>query len=295
MSELWVPTPDMQQQVATAMKAHTFPMTAALSRIISDDEGTAVGTGTYIRFHGNTYVLTNDHVVSRAASFGQGIAHNPLDGDKAHRLIHPFQAMGKPVDAAITRVDAESWARTHKSALTPNRIEMAHRTDYRELFFIQGFPGERSRFTSFLPGVMSTSVPYQTQEVVLPRGFDPSVYLALRYSPENARYEGGRSGHLPLPPGFSGSLVWNTRFVERKARDWVPQMATVTGLVCEWGQGQIADIILAVRIELVRPMILRALREEAAYFRYLRRIQNRLPGGQLDDWAESERNISGLS
>ena len=54
------------------------------------------------------------------------------------------------------------------------------------------------------------------------------------------------------PQGFSGSLVWNTRYVERMSagKDWSPEHAVVSGLLVEWNP--CTKTIIALRVEHVR-------------------------------------------
>jgi hypothetical protein len=51
------------------------------------------------------------------------------------------------------------------------------------------------------------------------------------------------------PAGFSGSLVWNTRFVEKGCdlSNWNPQDAVVTGLLRRWDYA--TKTLLAWRVE----------------------------------------------
>jgi hypothetical protein len=76
---------------------------------------------------------------------------------------------------------------------------------------------------------------------------------------------------LPEPPGFSGSLVWDTGYVRKRGQDWSPADATVTGLVFGWPLSDQSDSLIATRIEVVRAFLIQALRHEAAYFRWLGR------------------------
>jgi hypothetical protein len=52
--------------------------------------------------------------------------------------------------------------------------------------------------------------------------------------------------------GFSGSLVWNTRYLEALAagRNWTPNDAVVTGLVRRWDTA--TKTLLIYRVEHVR-------------------------------------------
>lgn len=284
MGDSWLET---QATVCTAMADYTHPFVVAIQRVISNDLGEPCGTGSYLRLRGHTYILTNDHV-ARHMTTG-GLSHQPRADDFAHRFVHPFLSVGPPVDAAISRIDDESWNSATKKAIPASRVAQAHNTVEHELLFLQGYPGERTRWSAFANGPIARAVPYLTQEAPLPHGLDPRVYFALHYSPEHATPVKGSGPPLPIPRGFSGSLVWDTRFGALRGENWNPGHATVTGLVCMWGQGDVANLVLAVRIEVVRSMILTALRQEAAYFRWLAR--GRPEGDAFSDWLSAEREI----
>lgn len=277
--------------VCNAMAQHTHPFSVAIHRVISDDLGEPCGTGSYLRLRGKVYILTNDHVAWYVQ--GGGLSHQPRQDDFAHRIIHPFLSMPAPVDSAISRVDDESWNLATKSAIPVSRIARLHSTAQHELLFVQGYPGERSRWSAFANGPISRSVPYLTQEAPLPVGLDPRLYFALHYNPEHAKAVDNKGSHLPLPPGFSGSLVWSTNYVKCQGQNWQPDQAVATGLVAMWGQGEHSDIILAVRIEVVRVLLLQALRQEAAYFRW--HDQGRPEGSAEADWHWATRQIPELA
>jgi hypothetical protein len=64
---------------------------------------------------------------------------------------------------------------------------------------------------------------------------------------------------LPLPPGLSGSRLWNTRFVEAKMAKipWTPELALVTGVIWGWPSG--LGCLIATRAEYLRSFLLEAL------------------------------------
>ena len=51
------------------------------------------------------------------------------------------------------------------------------------------------------------------------------------------------------PRGFSGAMVWNTRFIEAHASGeaWSPEMAVVTGVLNRWDRD--ANTLLVLPIE----------------------------------------------
>ena len=80
----------------------------------------------------------------------------------------------------------------------------------------------------------------------------------MDYRPDLATNVIGDDG-LPSPPGMSGSTVWNTGFVEAKARGvpWKPEMARVTGVV--WGWPSEHACLVATRAEYLRSFMLGAV------------------------------------
>ena len=86
--------------------------------------------------------------------------------------------------------------------------------------------------------------------------------------------------------------MWDTGYVRKDGQNWSPDDAKVTGLVFGWPQSNLKDSLIATRIEVVRAFLIRALREEAAYFRWLERGQP--SHDPLTDWVLAERSIADL-
>jgi hypothetical protein len=105
-----------------------------------------------------------------------------------------------------------------------------------------------------------TATCFTTREVDLPEDdrFDNRFHLGLDYRPDLATNVIGNKG-LPLPPGLSGSTLWNTGFVEAKMakRPWTPELAVVTGVIWGWPSG--AGCLIATRAEYLRSFLLGAL------------------------------------
>ena len=77
--------------------------------------------------------------------------------------------------------------------------------------------------------LITNAISYACQEVPLPPDdrFDERFHFALDYRPDRAIPLGDNNPGLPDPHGFSGSFVWNTRFVElgSNSRPWSPDCA----------------------------------------------------------------------
>jgi hypothetical protein len=104
--------------------------------------------------------------------------------------------------------------------------------------------------------------------------------------------EGGIEKELPHASGMSGSLLWNTKYVEsmRDGVEWSPSLARVCGVL----RGVVTNpnLVIATRIEAIRPVLLEFLRREAAYFSWLGRGMPE--GDALHDWARAEQTFSTL-
>jgi hypothetical protein len=275
------------------MRETTRPYVASIFRVFSPTEASLEASGAYVQLRNRTYLITNQHVA--AALKTHSLAHQLADDEHGVRITNPFQALSYPVDIAISRIDDEIWRsyKNEKQALPVWRLAQEHKPMQHELLFLMGFSGERSYYSKSLEYVFSTATPYSTQESQLPQPFDPEVSFALLFSTGHAIAVDGKRRGLPNPAGFSGSLVWNTKAVESMVagREWTPEQAQVTGIV--WGWDTTNACLLATRVEHVRSFMLQALRQEAAYFRWLGR--GAPMGDDLSDWFWAVRQIEALT
>jgi hypothetical protein len=173
--------------------------------------------------------------------------------DNFRLIVGDHVEHGSPLDLALLPVDVQAWrdANNHSRAISPDKISFAHQPATGELFTFTGFSGEDAKFyfnTMIYTGTCSTG-----REVYLPEDdrFDNRFHLGLDYRPDLARNVIGNKG-LPLPPGLSGSTLWNTRFVEAKMANiqWTPELAVVTGVI--WGWPSDAACLVATRAECER-------------------------------------------
>ena len=106
--------------VEKAMAQAVEPTIASISRPVAMDEGELVGTGTYVRLLGQPYLLTNEHVARFQPISGLG--HLPKQGGDYHRIINPFQCVTKPIDAALTRIDQNTFQVRDRQCVPPESI-----------------------------------------------------------------------------------------------------------------------------------------------------------------------------
>jgi hypothetical protein len=275
------------EKVARLMAEHVSQFITPISEAISDDYGELLGTGSYVQLRGRPYLLTNEHVARRREK--HPLAHVPkLDGFFL-RVVHPFQAQTFPIDAAIARLDDAIMENATQRPIPADRFASKHAPVTHELLFMTGFPGKRARFSALAGALATTAVPYLTQQIPEESVTSPE-HFRLNYNPERARSVSSLGSFLPEPPGFSGSLVWDTGYVRKRGQDWSPADATVTGLVFGWPLSDQSDSLIATRIEVVRAFLIQALRHEAAYFRWLGR--GKPYHDELTDWLWAERLIT---
>lgn len=147
---------------------------------------------------------------------------------------------------------AKLWmnGRAAAEAVPINRFAAKHAPAPMELLFFRGLAGENARLAF---GVFDRTITgYCSQEV--PSGGDAQIFEIL-WSPPNASVTSGTDQKTRATvrfndaAGYSGSLVWNTRFVEMgcNLNAWSPHAAQVTGLLRRWDTNTAS--LLAWRVE----------------------------------------------
>ena len=250
------------RQVVADMQDFTAPFVSAVSYEKPDDEPRLSGSGSFIDLFGHRFLLTNEHVLNDQQT-GQPLP-NPAFGmhgtDEVFRMLNGSLGAPYPVDCAIIPVSDAVWSRSHMAEAIPEeRFNWTHAPTNREILFFRGYAQETSSF--HFENLFSAGTSYGTQIMEEePTGPDRRFFFPLHHSPEKAEMINGQ-GHLPLPPGFSGSTVWDTRFVEclHSGTKWSPEEARVTGIVCRWRSGDTG--IEALKIEHVRSWLLDAFHQ----------------------------------
>lgn len=244
----------ISNEVVAAMSAHVEPFCTPISKALLDEDGEYGqhhGTGAYFEADGVKYLITNEHVANGRTE--APLTHMFMGSEMIFRLMNPMPALPTPADVAICRIDEKVWgSESHQASAVPiSRFAKRHAPAQYELLFFAGYSGERARFYHEL--LVSRGTPYGTQECPFSdeakaRGGDPNFHFSLFYSPDRAQSIDGTSS-LPVPPGFSGSLVWDTKRVAclQSGKEWSPEMAEVTGIV--WGWPSSAACILAAKVE----------------------------------------------
>ena len=221
--------------------------------------GKGWGSGSFIQLGDRVFILTNEHVakvrLKNRKLIYQLLGREDLIEIKGNHCEQPY-----PIDLALLPIDMNSWGETSNNsrAISLGQISLAHTPVDNEIFTFTGFSGQNTRF--LFNRLLCTATCYTAQEVALPidKRFNCRFHLGLDYNPNNATDVVGSDG-LPMPPGLSGSTLWNTGYVEamNNGCQWQPEMATVTGVI--WGWPSSNGHLLATRSEYLSSFLLQAL------------------------------------
>jgi hypothetical protein len=228
----------MCSDVSDAMTAHTRPCVTPLT-LSSETEVNLVGSGSYVTFEGRRILLTCQHVHVKGGI--DYLLYSSEDDVPTHP--GPWEEDKRPAfDVAIAAMTDQLWNATHHKAIPVpyERFAPNHQpVQGEELLFFRGFSGENSRYAFGIHEANGTG--YCSQEKQVPDSPDPTIFEIL-WEPQETKFASGasdearRSIKFADPGGFSGSLVWNTRYLECRAsgRQWTPECAVVTGLLRRW-------------------------------------------------------------
>ncbi len=207
--------------------------------LVSDDGRIAYqhGSGNYLERDRKIVLLTCEHVVR-----GEAVRFRFNGKDAGLEPSSEWVADSHPVDAAFQIVPAASWGYhdNEARAIAPCRIARKHDPHCQEeLMFFRGYAGENARYAFSVHQVNASG--YCTQEVQ--ESGDDELF-ELFWEPLHTQFTLGTLSALRSETrydnaeGFSGSLVWNTRYLEVTGAGgvWTPEDAVVTGLLRRWDQ-----------------------------------------------------------
>ncbi len=255
--------------VRQRMAAHVYPFVTPISATEDLTRGWVHGTGNYLSIGKQRFIVTAGHVVEDAE--GVHLCHLPGPTDAfvlcpSLMLVDPW-----PVDAALGKLGAE-WGTASKEAIPKSWIARRLNPVPDELFFFMGFPGstaarnepitDLNRRYNWGGGLLtSPCVPFvmQAPRERLPalEDYEPTKHVALHYPAKASSGPGMPEVDLPNPKGLSGSFLWDTKRVAAlsRGRQWTPNEARVCGII--WQAHTKPEIVVATRIEFVRPLLCR--------------------------------------
>jgi hypothetical protein len=238
---------DESNCVTDLMKVHTRPYVVILAGGEPGERPPDVATGTFLDPDG-VKLLTCEHVARLKPSA-------TYVDDQGSTQIQPGIWCVDPVttkDVAFAPIDAMNWSQISGRAcpLPISRFAIRHAPAALELLFFRGIAGENATVTGW--GANGILTGYGSQEK--PGTGDAQLFEIL-WSAGKATVTTGTDREVRDrfqqgdSRGFSGSLVWNTRFVElgRDLSTWSPDDAVVTGIARRYDEK--TGTILAWRIE----------------------------------------------
>lgn len=209
----------------------------------------SIGTGTFIE-NEEPGVLTCKHV----ADFEPSALF--IDEHGAAEMTLGAWRAEKRFDVAYTPVSKDEWSKCQDRVALLPMSKFAERSSCAasELLFFRGIAGENARYLGAGANDVTLSG-YCSQEKA--RTGDEQIFEML-WIPGTATVTSGTADEVRSvikqvnPQGFSGSLVWNTRFVERGCNllAWSPDDAVVIGMLRHYDES--THTLLAWRVEHIR-------------------------------------------
>ena len=243
----------INDRVSTEMLNHVRAFVTPLTKEHLSTVRT-VGTGTYVHLTSKTVLLTCEHV-AREAPLGFRFCGSQTGNVFSYQGEWTSDP-GPAGDIAYHQISPNTWgADTHQAAAVPyERFAVRHHlAKPQELLFFMGFAGENSRYgfghhDAYGSGYLSQQKLNTAGEDVFEMLWMPGAAQFATSASDQAR----ANMAVEDARGFSGSLAWNTRYLEISAqgRAWAPQDAVVTGLVRRWDQE--SQTLLIWRVEHVR-------------------------------------------
>ena len=223
-------------RVTNCMKTHCRAFMTPLSTETEVDIK-LIGTGTYVAVGSCKHLLTCEHVARTVP------VHYRFKGnDSVFELRKRFRMDGRPHDVALVEINENQWSacKHQAEALPYERISDTHNpTTPEELLFFYGWAGENARYgfgvhETIGTGYCSQEIKDSGDEDFFEVFWDPQKTIVQKetVSEDNPRIR------IDDPRGFSGSVVWNTRYCEvtGQKRQWSPRDAVVTGILQRWDQ-----------------------------------------------------------
>ena len=244
--------------ITDRMRRHTRPFVTPLSY----RKGTyrkLAGSGSYVACSGQHLLLTCEHV-ARINMLEQRFSGSSTD----YCVRGPFTLKPDPDDVAWSVVPDIMWdGATDKAKAIPyKRFALKHEAvDQYEPLFFRGFAGENAHDDLVKYRTHGSGYCSQEKREVKPE----SPIFEMLWNPEQTSITSKttRKARAAMkfndPAGFSGSLVWNTRYREitKSGRQWRPSHSVVTGIARRYDPG--TKTLLVLRVEHLRAALEKGL------------------------------------
>lgn len=247
-------------KVTEDMKVYTRRFVTPLS-ISSDINVHLEGTGNFCSIQDRPAILTCEHV-----SKNHLMEFKFYDSEDIYQLQKNLIGKKTPIDASFQWIDSVWNSENATSILIPyEKFSLNHKPICKEeLLFFRGYAGENSNYGF---GILeSNATGYCSQQKVVAE--EDSYDFEIFWEPNNTSFTDATNQNeretikFEDPRGFSGSLVWNTRYVETtlNGKEWSPDDAMVTGLLKRWDAS--TKTLLVLRIEHLKDWLEKDVRFE---------------------------------
>lgn len=252
-------------RVTDDMTQHVGNFAAPLILSEEDGFGTACGSGTYVSFGLDTWILTAEHVISRVPAGGR-LAHLPRSGGQYNAAFGKPEFAKWPVDAAALPIYPDEDFLPDSDRITA-RVAKAYAPTEGECLFFYGFPGFRVErndprlkdklIVSYYGELNMFGKPVLSQATgadvhISASNFDPVRHVAINYPAVAPQSSDNAMAPLPNAAGMSGCALWDTKFLKcaLEGRPWSPELAEICGVV--WAVLDDPEVVFATKIEHVR-------------------------------------------
>ena len=170
----------------------------AIARPTGEDEGEFIGSGSFMRLAGKTYLVTAAHVADEAET---GSAVFSKGNDKTYRTVTTPFSVEPHLDFAVAPVTFEPPLASTRHACPSSHIALNTGT-LEDILFIQGFPSKCSQYLEILQGIHSGTLPFGAAltKAWWPE-FDPGGIRGV--SPQKSNLEAGTDDVV----GFHGAVI----------------------------------------------------------------------------------------
>lgn len=245
---------DKCDEITNLMVQYVRPYVSPLF-ITSSSPRKLIGSGSFIVYEENNAVLTCEHV-----SGSKKLDFFLRGNTAAHELGKIITSCSKDLDLELIGMKPDNWCGVEHSSksLTHSLFAEEHSPKSKEeVMFIQGFSDENSGsgYGDEIP--ISTGLATQVQASTTSniKNFE------IPWSPNKETYPSGTESSLrerhvhKIPSGMSGTLVWNTRYLEvsRQGIKWKPEHARITGIVHRWDKD--TKSLICLKVEKILPFV----------------------------------------
>jgi hypothetical protein len=201
-----------KHRVTDEMLAYTRPFVTPLTKEVPKTIR-LVGSGSYVSWASDRILLTCEHVARHES------LHCRFHGlDSVYEHPGPWVMDRHPIDAAFAKMEDRSWrAMQHEAETVPSeKFAPSHKISQQsELLFFRGYAAENSAYGFGVhqangTGYCSQEVAYAGDDEIFELFWEPS----LGQTTIGTSKEAAAAMSFDDPEGFSGSLVWNTRYLE---------------------------------------------------------------------------------